>query len=220
MVGGTYEANTEKEILCFKIIPENIFSCEYPSDFKPSENHYIESIEPLEVNQGVGLQIFGPPTLILNAQSFTISDRGIIKSIFKPWLNPKHISLQVPMNEIPKPIFWKDKFKELGYDIIFRYYSGESKPLHEIPYPNYIGYFFQLESRLNINKEGILINYCSIKNNELYMSFQQNDNALDLLWAALMTILADLPGIKISCGNCKFTGDEWKYTFTINLLTT
>lgn len=216
LTSGNYEAYTNKEILCFKIVPKNIFSCEYPPDFKPSDDHYIEAIESLEVSRGVGLQVFGPPTLTVKAETFIISDREIIKSTFKPWLNPKHIWIKFPMKEIPKPNFWKEKFKDQGHDIIFRFYSGESKPSQLLPYPNYSGYFFQLEDRLGISKEGILIDNCAIKDCEVFMGFRKCDEGLDLIWKALATILSDIPDIKISCGNCKFTGEEWKRNIVID----
>lgn len=216
MIRGTFEANTEKEVLCFKITPGKILSCDYSLNHEPSEDHYIESIEALKVNQGIGLQIFNPPTLTLIAESFTISDGEIIKSIFQPWISRREISVRVPMHEIPKPHFWKQEFKKLGYDIVFRYYAGEGKPFEQLPYPNYSGFFFQLESRVRNTQQGIFIQHLSIENGDILMYFQQCDADLDLLWTALTTILADIPDIKISCGNCKFTGDEWKRHFAIN----
>ncbi len=213
LIKGSYEANTEKEILCFKITPANVSSFDYPPNFEPSDNHYIESIEPLEVDRGFGLQINGPPTLTLRAESFTISDSEILKSIFKPWLSRNEISLQVTMKEIPKPQFWKQEFKKLGYDIVFRCYGGESEPIEKVPYPNYFGYFFQLENRVSATNDGIFIQTCSMNNYDVLMSFRQCDVDLDLLWSALKHILADIKDVKISCGNCKFTGEEWKHNF-------
>ena len=129
LISGNYEANTEKEILSFEITPINIFSCDYTPDFELPDDHYIESIEPIEADGGVGLKIFGPPIFTLIAESFTISENDIIKSIFKPWISKRDIYMQAPMVEIPKPGFWQQKFKKLDYDIVFRFYAGESKPL-------------------------------------------------------------------------------------------
>jgi hypothetical protein len=209
LISGTYEANTEKEILSFEITPINVSSCNYTPDFEPSDDHYIESIEPVEAYGGVGLQILGPPLLTLIAESFTIFENATIKSIFKPWISRRDIFVQAPMEKIPKPEFWQEEFKKLGYDIVFRYYAGESKPLQQL-YSNYVGFFFQLENRVNTTNQGIFIRYCSIEKQEVSMSFQQCDPDLDSLWTALTTILASIPEVKISCGNCKFTGAEWK----------
>ena len=128
LISGNYEAYTEKEILCFKITPENIFFCEYSPDFKPSDDHYIETIEPLEFNRGVSLQIFGPPTLTLNAESLTISDPEIIKSTFKPWLNPKHIWLEVPMKKFQNQIFGKKNSKNKAMTLSLGFILVKANP--------------------------------------------------------------------------------------------
>lgn len=212
LISGNFAANTEKEIINFDIIPINVSSCNYTPDFVLSEDLYIESIEPVEACEGVGLQIFGPPVLTLIAESFTISENDIIKSVFKPWISRGNIAIQAPMEEIPKPDFWQEEFKKLDYDIVFRYYAGESKP-HQLLPSNYGGFFFQLENRINTTNQGIFIPYCSIENGQVSMSFQQCDPDLDSLWTALTIILANIPDVKISCGNCKFTGAEWKQKF-------
>ncbi|MBA3603294.1 MAG: hypothetical protein H0W50_06570 [Parachlamydiaceae bacterium] len=95
LIRGTYEANTEKENLSFKITPGDVFAFDYSPSFEPSDNHYIESIEPLEVYRGIGLQFIGPPTLTLTAESFSISDSEIIKSIFEPWVSRNEISCEL-----------------------------------------------------------------------------------------------------------------------------
>lgn len=207
---GTFEANTEKEILSFDITPINVLTYDCKPDFKQSEDNIIESIDPIEVYEGVGLEIFGPPLLTLIAESFAISENGITKSTFKPWVNKGSVSVKAPMEEIPKPDFWQHEFKKLGFDIVFRCYAGEAESLPKIP-SNYAGFFLQLENRVNTTKQGIFIQGCSEGKKEVSMSFQQFDPDLDSLWTALAIILASIPDVTISSGNCKFTGAEWKH---------
>lgn len=214
LVSGIHEANTEKEILNFDITPVNVYSCDYTPDFKTSEDQIIEYIDPLDVDEGVGLEIFGPPLLTLIPESFIISENETIKSVFKPWVNEGRIFVQAPMAEIPKSDFWQSEFKKLGYDIVFRFYAGESKPLQQLG-SKYSGFFIQLENRVSTSVNGIFIFSCSIKNGEVSTSFQQNDPELDSLWKALAYILACIPNVTISSGNCKFTGAEWKQQLAI-----
>ena len=208
LISGNYEANTKKEILSFEITPVNASSCDYKPDFELSDDHYIEFIEPVEVYGGIGLKFSGPPIFTLIAESFTISQNDTIKSFFKPWMSKRDIYMRAPMEEIPKPDFWQQEFKKLGYDIVFRYYAGESKPLQQLS--NYAGFFFQLKNRLKTNKQGIFIQYCSIKEQVVSIGFQLCDPDLDPLWTALTNILVNIPDVMISCGNCKFSGDKWK----------
>jgi len=208
LISGNAEANTEKEILSFEISSINALSCDYKPDFEIGDDRSIEIIEPVEVNGGIGLQITGPPMFTLTAESFIISEKEIIKSLYLPWMSKGNIAFQALMEKIPEPDFWQKEFKKLGYDILFRYFAGEGKPLQKLS--NYAGYFFQLENRVATTKQGIFIESCSLKMRQVSMSFSQHDPELDSLWTALTIILASIPDVKISCGNCKFTGAEWK----------
>lgn len=206
-ISGTYRANTEQETLNFEITPTKVSSYSCAPNFVTGNDHCIDSIEPVEVDEGVGLQITDP-RIILIAESFTISEGKTIKSIVKPHISRRDIYMRAPMEEIPKPDFWQQEFKKLGYDIAFRYYAGESKPLQKLP-SNYVGYFFQLENRVNTTKHGIFIAGCARGDKGISMSFEQDDEELDSLWTALTIILARIPDVTIYCGNCKFTGPEW-----------
>lgn len=181
------------------------YSCS--PNFVPADDHCIESIEPIEVDGGFGLQITDP-RITLIAKSFSISEGKTIKSIVKPRISRRDISMRAPMAEIPKPDFWQQEFKKLGFDIVFRCFAGESKPLQKLP-SNYVGYFFQLENRVKIDNHGIFIRDCSIGEKGIAMCFEQDDEELESLWTALTIILARIPDVTIYCGNCKFTGAEW-----------
>lgn len=211
MVEGNYEVNTERSILTYKITPSKVLKWNYsPEEFTPSEDAYIDGIEPLKVEKGIALQFQVPPEFQLVAESFTISDPKIIKSTFKPWLSDREIFAEAPMDHIPKPNYWKEKLRESGHDIVFRYYMGEGKQPDEIPYPDYSGYFIQLANKIRDTKEGIFIKHISIHNGVVKMAFVKQDNHLEDVWESLKKIIADIPEVQISCGNCKFSGDEWK----------
>lgn len=211
MIEGNYVANTEKSILSFKITPHNIL--EWTFSFKdciPSEDCYIECITALEVDKCVALELMLPPSLLLVAESLTISDSEIVKTTFKPWISPTYISVKAPIIFIPRPDFWIEKLQNLGHDVKFRYFSGEGKQPEQIPYPNYSGYFIQLTDNIRDSQMGIFIESLLIQNDIVIMSFSNRDRSLDNVWTSMSVVLADLPHVEISCGNCKFTGEEWK----------
>lgn len=134
----------------------------------------------------------------------------MVKFRFKPWLSPREVFASAPMNEIPRPSFWKQEFNELGYEILFRCYSGEGKQSQQIPYPDYSGYFIQLADKIKETQTGLFIRYVSMEDNIVNLSFFKYEENLDPLWISLTAILAGISNVKISCGNCEFSGEQWK----------
>lgn len=208
-IKGNFQAHSEREILPFKITPNKIMKWEPSEHLVPSEDHYIEGIEPLDMDPGIGLQFLVPPLTILVAESLTVEDLPIIKTTFKPWLSTHSIFAKAPLHEIPKPAFWQQRLKEAGYEVVFRYYAGEGKRPEELPL-NYTGYFIQLAERIDETQEGIFIEFMSLENQEVSLGFSRRDPTLDSVWLSLTAIVADIPDVIISCGNCKFSGGEWK----------
>ena len=49
-----------------------------------------------------------------------------------------------------------------------------------------------------------------MENHRVTLCFSKKDENLDNLWIDLTAILADIPEVKMNCGNCHFTGAEWK----------
>jgi len=210
-VGGNYEANSERIIKTFTLQPDQIKEWTFPSDgeFIPSADHYIESIEPIDVFPGIGLEFSTPLTFRLVTNSITIIESGIIKTIFKPWVSDNEIFVTSSLVDIPRPEYWKDKLSSLGHEIVFRYYGSEVKLPGNLPYPDYSGYYIQVENRVDKNPEGIFIKHISKNGKSISLHFQNKDKQLESIWIDLTRVLSELQDAKVSSGNCKFDGDEW-----------
>ncbi len=157
-ISGNYRANSEREILVYRITPFGIMEWAYDEQcFTPSENDYIEDITPIEAGVGVGLKFTAPKILHLRAKEICIEKEKNIKTIFKPWISQKNLFVQSTLKKIPRPDFWRQKLKEFGHDILFRFYCGNQKLPEELPYPDYSGYFIQLRDKISHTKEGIFI---------------------------------------------------------------
>lgn len=209
-VKGNYKAHSEWHILAYRIAPNGLLNPQGSFDVMPAEEYYIDGIDPIKVEEGIGLEFCASSMFSLISQSLLISDPMLIKTTFKPWMHPTEIQITAPTEEIPKPSFWREKFLDRGIDIVFRYYSGEAKNSSEVPYPNYGGYFIQLSTRIEETREGILIDKIELINHEMRASFSNKDPHLQNAWIFLTSIIADIQNVKITCGNCEFTGEEWK----------
>ncbi|MEC5173531.1 metallophosphoesterase [Chryseobacterium nepalense] len=218
---ANYKANSERHILSFKITSSNII--EWDFDKKSAllgEDNYIESIESIEVEHGICLEFFTPAIIRLTAENLVIEEQELIKTTFKPWVSDKEIFLTSDLYEIPKPEFWKQKLNKYGHHISFRYYAGDERLPNQVPYPDYQGYFIQLTDKIKHTQEGIFLKHLQIVNGKLNLSFENKDDELKNVWNDLTLILANFPNAKIHCGNCEFTGTQWKQYLSDKVLPT
>ncbi|QQS35007.1 MAG: metallophosphoesterase [Ignavibacteriales bacterium] len=220
-VNANYKANSERHILPFKIIPSKIYEWTYDKAMTSvGDKNYIESIEVIEVENGICLEFSTPVTIRLVTDSLVIEELELIKTTFKPWTSETEIYLTSDFSEIPRPEFWKENLSKYGHNILFRYYAGDERQPEQVPYPDYQGYYIQLADRIKSTQEGIFINYLKLKNAKLSLSFENKDEDLKDVWNDLTSILADFPNAKIYSGNCEFTGIEWKKYLTDKILPT
>jgi len=139
-------------------------------------------------------------TFRLVTNSITIIERGIIKTIFKPWVSDNEIFVTTSLVDIPRPEYWKDKLSSLGHEIVFRYYGCEVKSPDKLPYPDYSGYYIQAENRVDKNLEGIFIKHISKYEKSISLHFQNKDKQLGSIWIDLTRVLSELQDAKISSG--------------------
>jgi len=210
-VKANFKANSERHILPFKIIPSKIIEWSYDKEMvNVGDDNYIECIEATEVENGICLQFSTPVTIKLVADSLIIEEQELIKTTFKPWASETDIFMTTDFYEIPRPEFWKEKLRKYGHDILFRYYAGDERQTVQVPYPDYQGYYIQLVDRINSTQEGIFLRHLKVENGKLSLSFENKDEELKNVWHDLTIVLADFPNAKIICGNCEFTGTQWK----------
>ena len=220
-VKANYKANSERHILPFKIIPNKIHEWTFDKDVvNVGDNNYIECIEASEVENGICLDFSTPATFRLVADSFEIEEQELIKTTFKPWTSETEMYLTTDLAEIPRPEFWKEELKKYGHNILFRYYAGDERQPEQVPYPDYQGYYKQLDDRIGSTQEGIFLKHLKVEDGKLSLSFENKDEELKNVWNDLTMVLADFPNAKINSGNCEFTGTEWKQYLTDKVLPT
>lgn len=220
-VKSNYQANSERHILSFKIIPSRIIEWSFNEEIITlGSDNYIECIEAIEVENGVCLEFSTPTIIRLVTDNIFIEEQKIIKTTLKPWTSETEIYLTTDLTEIPRPEFWKDKLSKYGHEILFRYYSGDERQPTEVPYPDYQGYYIQLADRINLTQEGIFLKHLKVENGKLSLSFENKDEDLGNVWNDLTIVLADFPNAKINSGNCEFTGTNWKKYLTDKVLPT
>jgi hypothetical protein len=203
---GNFKAYSKRTYKRFKITPINVI--EWKCYGIPSSDHCIEGIEPVQVEKGVSLK--NPyPLIQLTAESFQISDPEFSSYIVQPKLNNEYISFEAMISRPPTPSFWIEQFKNAGFDIVFRYYKGTEKKVEDVPYPDYTGYFFQLRDSLNDSSGGIFIGGVRSMDDKVFMHFSYKEQKLQKAWICLTSVLANLPDVKIACGNLELNGDEW-----------
>lgn len=210
-VKGNFKANSERHILSFKITPSNIIEWNTNKlEIYVGDDNYIECIEPGEVENGVCLEFSAFQWFRLVAESIVIEEQELIKTTFEPWVSDSEMYLTCDLSEIPRTEFWKEELVKYGHDILFRYYAGDERQATQVPYPDYQGYYIQLANRISTTQEGIFLKHLKIENDQLSLSFENKDEALNHVWEDLTRVMADFPNVKISSGNCEFTGGEWR----------
>lgn len=220
-VKASYEANSERYILSFKLIPSNIIEWTFKEENIPiGEDNYISYIEAIETEKGICLEFSTPATFRLTSDNITIEEQELIKTTFKPGTSDTEMFITSELNEIPKPQYWKEKLKEYGHNIAFRYYAGDEKQPEQVPYPDYQGFYIQLPDRISSTREGIFLSHMKLIDGKLNLHFENKDEKLHIVWEDMTRILADLPNAKINSGNCKFTGAEWKQYLKDRILPT
>ena len=79
-VKANYEANSDRHILPFKIIPSKIIEWVYDKEVvNIGDDNYIECIETSEVENGVCLEFTTPTTIRLVAKSLIVEKQELIK---------------------------------------------------------------------------------------------------------------------------------------------
>lgn len=210
-IEGSYKANTKKKIQTYNIFPTEIICWTFDgTQTAIGEDYCIESIEAISYKEKVCLEFITTEYFRLEAKSLIIEKGKIIETTYKPWISDSNIFATVRLKVVPQPSFWTEKLREYGYNVSFRYFSGEAKQLEDVPYPDYQGYYLQLNNRIQISNEGIFFMHLHLENENLSLNIENKDKELSEVWYVLNKIIADLPNAQINSGNCEYTGEEWK----------
>jgi hypothetical protein len=209
-IKASYEAYSEKQILPFMVIPAGVEEWNFDREVIPvGDRNHIESIEPVEVDNGVCIEFATPAVFRLRSKSLVVEQQNVIRTVCRPWVSNSEIFIKVGLSFVPRAEFWKCELERFGHNISFRYYGGDSKELEKVPYPNYEGYYIQLSDRIKSTTKGIFFFHVRIDSGQLYLALRNDDDVLRRVWQDLTLILAAYPNTTIKCGNCRFTGSEW-----------
>lgn len=81
-IKANYRANSERHISPFKIIPSKIIKWSFDNKVvNVGDDNYIESIEAIEVENGICLEFSTHATIRLVADSLVIEERELIKQL-------------------------------------------------------------------------------------------------------------------------------------------
>lgn len=211
IVSGSYKANEERQMQVFKLEPLTIVEWNYDeSVFTTSSDYCIKGIAAIENLSGFGLSFVHKSSFSLITDSLKLNEPTIVTDTFKPWTSDTEIYAVAEIDNVPSPEFWLKKLKEKGHALFYRYIYGEIKPVEQIPYPDYSGYYLQMADRVATTSGGIFIRDIKQRGNFTTVSFQRQDQFLVDQWLDLTRILASLSNVTIHCGNCQFTGTEWE----------
>ena len=100
-------------------------------------------------------------------------------------------------------------FKEDGVDISWRYYSGEARNSSSIPNGNYEGWYLQELSAIPKTTAGLFFQHLKTESDNLGFHVKRSEFD-DRYWLLFEKYLLRLNSLKISCGNCKLSHEEWE----------
>jgi hypothetical protein len=214
---GTYVAGEPKTLKEFIIKLHGVQTCTFDkSKFTPGYDWCIAHVE-LPENE-FGLKFVTSSIFELTCETIEISEPKIIKTITKPWISDKGFFVTAYRSEIPKPQYWIDSLKDLGFNVGFRYYRGELKQINDIPYPDYSGYFIQRLDRITKTEMGIFFKSLKQEKNKIRLSIELEDKEIDSIWKALKRIISTWKGLQVNCGNVTFIDDDWNVYLERNIL--
>ena len=214
---GTYVAGEPKTLKEFIIKPHGIKTWTYDkSKFTPGYDWCIVNVALLD--NGFGLKFDTPSIFELTCDTIEISEPKIIETITKPWISEREFFVAANRGEIPKPQYWIDSLKGKGFDVGFRYYSGDLKQIMDIPYPDYSGYYIQRLDRISKTEKGIFFKSLKQDNDKIRLSIELEDKDIDSIWKALQKIISTWSGLQVNCGNVTFNDNDWNAYLERNIL--
>lgn len=204
-IEGTYIAGAPKLLKEFLIIAKGVTGLLNNLQIDP--NHCIEGLFQIETSKGLGLELDVPQIIRLCCEELHIEEPTYIKSITKAWISDNVLSANIPKMDIPKPIFWIKKLEKNGFYVSWRYGCSGIKSVEQVPYPDYSGWFIQETDKIKNTQFGIFVSHISSGNEGFNIALDRYEADIKL-WDAIKRIIAELPNVEISIGNCILTGDQ------------
>lgn len=175
--------------------------------------------DPIYADRGISLEDGSDELAILidNTIRLKCTELEVSPSFEAPIFNPpelteREVSIEVPNSVLPTPKQWVTWFEAAGLNVAWRIIHDEAKSPDEVPQFEYSGWFLQELDRISDTSYGLMMTSCKPIESGFYTHVdfwkdQQNPEAN--LWIMLAKVVATLPGSKVVCGNCHFSGIEW-----------
>lgn len=204
-IAGDYRAGSPRTIREFTIKASGIKLWTYDKAFFDSD-HCMEGIELLD--DCLGIQFDIPEIVTLICEELVVNGPFDIESTTKPWVSDTEFITTIPDMSVPLPQKWISWLQEEGFKVSWRFAGSDAKSPDEVSFPDYSGWFIQKTEKIDTTDYGIFFFHVEDKDGKLYLHIENRDTDADL-WLVMTKVLARMPGVTISCGNCTFSGEQW-----------
>ena len=208
-ITGSYRAGENRTIRKYDLIFKGIK--EYSLSGKFIKGNCCEGVEDFDEAKDLVFNLFVPGNLLIICENIEILTQLDIEEKVPHWLSDSDFTVDIEGLNLPIPQMWIEYLKNKKLDVVWRYYSGDSKKPHEIPQDDFTGWYLQLRNRININPEGLFFFTCKIKDSGFYFHLSNKDLEITEIFVAIGEIITELnySKIKIECGNAFLKVDEW-----------
>jgi hypothetical protein len=205
-IEGSYVAGTPKLLKEYLIVAKGVK--DFNDNYKVNPDHCMEGVFQIKTINGIGIELDAPEIIHLYCDELYIEEPIYVKVNTKAWISDHDLNAKVPKIEIPKPIFWLEELEKRGFDVSWRYGGSDIKLAEQVPYPDYSGWFIQETNKIKNTQFGVFIRHIRLDKEGFYISIERHEVAVDL-WDGIIRIIAELPDVEISIGNCILTGAQW-----------
>ena len=207
---GTYEANSERVRRLFQITAVDVSAIPEIDSNDFSSEHCMEGVDVPDSSDSITFSLDVPKILNITCKRIIVTEKDNLIDIVKPWFSDNELFVQVRDNSnIPNAETWVHWFKEDGVDISWRYYSGEARNSSSIPNGNYEGWYLQELSAIPKTTAGLFFQHLKTESDNLGFHVKRSEFD-DRYWLLFEKYLLRLNSLKISCGNCKLSHEEWE----------
>jgi hypothetical protein len=205
-IAGDYRAGSPQTIREFNIKACGIKLWTYDEKTCFDPDHCMQGIELLDDCMGIQFDI--PEIVTLICEKLIVNGPFDIESITKPWISNREYMATIPGITVPLPQEWISWLQKEGFTVSWRFAGSDAKPPDVVPFPDYSGWFIQKTEKVETTQFGIFFFHVKDKDEKLSLHIRNEDKYVDL-WFAMTKVIAQMPGVTISCGNCTFSGEQW-----------
>lgn len=129
-----------------------------------------------------------------------------------PDLSDEYVSIFVPGEPKPTPIWWIECFTKYGVNVAWRILGDGAVPSESVPKEDYTGWFLQEVDAIEYTQHGLMVSFSQETATSFHASFtwwHSDEGTQARIWPALAQIVAGFKDCEVQCGNCRLTGAQW-----------